>query len=162
MPRKLDKISKDDLLVELEEKHNVTTSLKRTRKVELPIPDDAPEDAEPISEDQPLPVEKMNKDEILEEFGYLLDTTTEEEREEAAKEAAKRENEQAERAAYEFAQRQERTQRRELVKATAIALRDLPSEQRVDAAKRLHGDDRISSEQLEEVIEELTDGDPDA
>lgn len=161
MPRDLEKLSREEICVELSEKHGIDTVV---RERNLGPDEDLPDNATVLDEEELLireeiPTEEADTELLLEQHGGLLDTTTEKEREKAAKEAAKRENEQAEKAAYEFAQLQERAERRELVRVTVMALRDLPSEQRVDAARRLHEDDRISSEQLEEIIEELT---PDA
>lgn len=176
MPRDLEKINKEDLLAELDEKHGITVS-EEHRDVELPFEDvprdiamvdllpegepaPAPEELVTISE--PIPLAERTQDEIIEEFTNLLDHDTEEEREEFARQLAERENAEAEIAQAEFAQVQERVERDLYVEATVITLSLLRPGDQLDAAKRLYDEDRITDEELEVVTARLLDGNPDA
>lgn len=92
MPRDPAKLSKADLVKELREKHGIEF---------VAAPTDSDEVARLLAkgaavEVEAIPVEDATKEQLLAQFGGLLDTTTEKEREKYTKEQVKRENERAE------------------------------------------------------------------
>lgn len=124
MPRDPEKMSRNDLAEEVREKHGGETVPVEVEQPEGFEPADTPVDGtvildgdreltirveQPADDDEEptvrfyerVSVEEAPKAAILAEFGPLLDTTTEKEREKAARELAQRENEEAEKAAGE-------------------------------------------------------------
>lgn len=169
MPRDPSQLTKAALVEELREKHGVeevelsvpeppgfgTPDFQMPEGVEarmVPDPDfepgpDAPEVPPFVPEFfETKPVEDATKDRLLDEFGGLLDTTTEEEREEATREAVDAENALAEQPPPEAAPEKREPRRRRRVPISA-----LPPEQRLEAIDRLYDAIAISADQRDRL-----------
>ncbi len=147
MPRNPENLPKADLVEELRDKHGIETiPVERELEHEEEVPVDATvvnaEDGV-ISEPIPLEEEQVTPELILEEYGGLLDTTTEEEREAAAAEAVEVENANAPSASEVAALYQPKPQAQPEPKNRTVALAQLAADERIPVAERIRTADRM-------------------